>query len=236
MLNRVLKDRILASTSTSVIYRSAIRQANLHKNRVPCIIIGSGEPICVETSHGVIAGNAVYIAPEKPHSVRFGDQTTHTLFLENVRSATLSDAETARPIEDGELDFLHDNLARWTDAHETEFMDRFQFERSNTARASKVEKCIRHFQANPLYRLSQDRLSRELGIERTQALKMFKASTGMTLRSFQIWKSLRGALEDIADGEEFQTAGLYHGFCDAAHFSRTFRSTFGMSLSEALQT
>ena len=236
MLDRVFKDRIVASTSTSVIYRSAIRQADLHKNRVPCIIIGSDAPIRVETAHGVIAGKAVYIAPEQIHSVRFGDQTTHTLYLENVRSTMLSDAETARPIAEGELDFLHDNLALWTDAHETEFLDRFQFERSNMARTSKVEKCIRQFQANPLHRLSQDRLSRELGIERTQALKMFKASTGMTLRSFQIWKSLRGALEDIADGEAFQTAGLDHGFCDAAHFSRTFRSTFGMSLSNALQT
>lgn len=235
MSDQALTDRILASTSTSVIYRSQVRGADLHKNRVPCIIVGSDAPIRVETSHGIVAGSAVYIAPDKPHRVCFGNQTSHTLYLENVRSVVLQDAQTARPIAQDMLNFLYANLVNWTEDRETEFLDRFRFARSNTPSSSDIAKCINRFQANPLFRLSQDQLSRELGVERTKALKLFKASTGMTLRSFQIWKSLRGALEDIAQGEDFQTAGLDHGFCDAAHFSRTFRTTFGMSLSQALQ-
>lgn len=236
MLDPALKDRILASTPTSVVYRSNARRAGLHKNRVPCIIVGQDAPIKVETTHGVVAGAAVYIAPDRPHRVCFGNQTSHTLFLENVRSVILPEAETVRSISQNELNFLCDNLFSWTVDCETEFLDRFQFERSIAPDASDVAKCIQRFQTNPLLRISQTQLSRELGVERTQALKAFKASTGMTLRSFQIWKSLRGALEHIAEGTDFQTAGLDHGFCDAAHFSRTVRSTFGMSLSEALQT
>lgn len=236
MSNHVPTDRILASTSTSVVYRSDVRQAGLHKNRAPCIIVGNDAPIRVETSHGIVTGSAVFIAPDKPHRVCFGEQTSHTLYLENVRSVILPEAETARPIAQNELDFVNNNLGDWTEDCETELLDRFQFERSETPLSSDIAKCIRQFQTNPLFRISQAQLSRALGMERTQALKAFKANTGMTLRSFQIWKSLRGALEDIASGEDFQTAGLDHGFCDAAHFSRTFRSTFGMSLSQALQT
>jgi AraC-like DNA-binding protein len=232
----VPKEQILSSTSSSVIYRSRVSLAKLHKNRVPCIIIGDKEPISVETPQGLIRGEAVYIAPDQPHRVHFGKQSSRTLYLESVRHEPLLNGKVARRFEDSELNWVMDAIDLWSCEQENAFLERFDNQEPIAPMPEKLVHCLEQLGANPHTRLSQQQLAQDLGLERTQALKLFKACTGMTLRSFQIWKAIRGALEDVAAGAHFQTAGFDNGFCDAAHFSRSFRSTFGMSLSQALDS
>jgi AraC-like DNA-binding protein len=229
-----INNRILASTPSSVIYRSKLGIADWHKNRVPCIIIGDERPILVETLDGNIYGHGVYIAPDKPHRVQFGQQPSRTLYLEGIRSSLLPDGQITRRLDGIELNWIVTAADDWSLDHETELLARFHYESPPISLTGKLAERLEGLRADPQSRLSQRQLTQALGIERTQALKLFKASTGMTLRSYQIWKSIRGALQDVAAGAAFQTAGLDNGFCDAAHFSRTFRSTFGLSLSEAL--
>lgn len=229
-----IHDRILASTPTSVLYRSNLRVTDWHKNRVPCIIIGDEQPISVETLDGNICGLAVYIAPDKPHRVNFGEQPSRTLYLEGVRAPLLLTGQVAQRIDGDQLNWILMAANHWSMDQENELLERFHYEAPAISVPRKLAKRLDGLRADPQSRLSQKQLTQALGIERTQALKLFKASTGMTLRSYQIWKSIRGALENVAAGADFQTAGMDNGFCDAAHFSRTFRSTFGLSLSEAL--
>jgi AraC-like DNA-binding protein len=229
-----MSNRILASTPSSVIYRSNLWVAEWHKNRVPCIIIGDDRPILVETPDGRICGPAVYIAPGKTHRVHFGRQPSRTLYLEGIRSSLLPDSQVARRIDGVELDWILTATNRWCRDQERELLAHFHYQAPPISVPSKLAERLDDLRADPQSRLSQMQLAQALGIERTQALKFFKASTGMTLRSYQIWKSIRGALEAVAAGADFQTAGLDNGYCDAAHFSRTFRSTFGLTLSDAL--
>jgi AraC-like DNA-binding protein len=83
-------------------------------------------------------------------------------------------------------------------------------------------------------RLSQGELARRLNTERTRALRMFKAATGQTFRQFKQWSALQHAAHQIAAGELVRTAAMDAGFADTAHLTRTFRTSFGLTPSEAI--
>jgi AraC-like DNA-binding protein len=78
-----------------------------------------------------------------------------------------------------------------------------------------------------MMRMSQGELADRLRLERTQALRAFKAATGMTFRELKRWTALCAATRQIAEGQLVRTAAMDAGFADTAHLTRTFRTAFG---------
>ena len=82
--------------------------------------------------------------------------------------------------------------------------------------------------------MSQGELARRLSLERTQALRCFKAATGQTFRAFKGWSALQHAAQAMARGGLVRTAAMDAGFADTAHLSRLFHRSFGLTPSAAL--
>ncbi len=97
-----------------------------------------------------------------------------------------------------------------------------------------VNAVLAQLAAEPMARMSQLELSRRLGFERTQALRLFKASTGTTFRQYKRWTGLQHAARRIEAGDLVRTAALDAGFADTAHLTRTFRQSFGLTPSQAI--
>ena len=93
---------------------------------------------------------------------------------------------------------------------------------------------IKDLTAEPMSRMTQRELADRLQVERTRALRMFKAATGQTFRRFKQWSGLQHAARKIASGELVRTAAMDAGFADTAHLTRTFRTSFGLTPSEAI--
>jgi AraC-like DNA-binding protein len=88
--------------------------------------------------------------------------------------------------------------------------------------------------AEPMTRMNQAELAKRLGLERTQALRLFKDSTGMTFRQFKRWTGLQHAARLIVAGTLVRTASMDAGFADTAHLTRTFKQCFGLTPSQAI--
>ena len=88
--------------------------------------------------------------------------------------------------------------------------------------------------AEPMARMSQAELATRLGLERTQALRLFKDSTGTTFRQFKRWTGLQHAARLIVAGALVRTAAMDAGFADTAHLTRTFKHCFGLTPSQAI--
>lgn len=76
--------------------------------------------------------------------------------------------------------------------------------------------------------------ARHVGISPRQLRRSFAEEIGMPYRRYILWRRLRRALLAIDDGTDLTTAAATAGFSDSAHFSRTFRQTFGLAPSEVL--
>src|SRR4051794_19118114 len=113
-----------------------------------------------------------------------------------------------------------------------ELRERLAF--ANDPLPAKVAEIVRAMQADPMRRVSQDELVRCLDMERTRALRCFKAATGLTFRRFKLWSALQHAALRMAERELVRTAAMDSGFADTAHLSRVFSSMFGLSPSVAI--
>jgi AraC-like DNA-binding protein len=76
--------------------------------------------------------------------------------------------------------------------------------------------------------------ARHVGISPRQLRRSFADEIGIPYRRYILWRRLRRALLAISDGTDLTTAAATAGFSDSAHFSRTFRQTFGLTPSEVL--
>ena len=77
-------------------------------------------------------------------------------------------------------------------------------------------------------------LAGQVGISVSRLTHVFSDEIGVPLRSYARWIRLVAAVEHLARGRNITEAAHDAGFADAAHFTRTFRSMFGLSPSEAV--
>jgi len=77
-------------------------------------------------------------------------------------------------------------------------------------------------------------LSVQAGLSSRQMRHAFLRDVGLSMRGYVRWLRLRRAIEAIEAGASLTAAALEGGFADSAHFSRVFRSHFGISPTEGL--
>lgn len=77
-------------------------------------------------------------------------------------------------------------------------------------------------------------VAQTLSLSTSRFLHISRAQLGMAWRPYLRWRRLLCAVQALRQGKSATRAALEAGFADSAHFSRTFRATFGMSVREAL--
>jgi len=75
------------------------------------------------------------------------------------------------------------------------------------------------------------RLSNEIGLSESRMQHLFKQQIGIPIRRYILWMRLRSVIKSTAAGVSLTNAAYSAGFSDSAHFSRTFKSTFGITAS-----
>lgn len=73
-----------------------------------------------------------------------------------------------------------------------------------------------------------------LGLSPTRLTHVFSAEVGIPFRRFVLWTRIKRAVAAFQARNDLTASAIAAGFSDAAHFSRTFRSMFGLSPSLVL--
>jgi AraC-like DNA-binding protein len=198
-----------------------------HRNPVTCLLCGLDRPLVVRAGGERIEGDIVLIRPGVAHSVEIGGRAKVLYFngLTFPLDAAVAD-RVPRRLSTFAMDALNGSVdAQW------ELRDRLAD--IETACPPEIARIVEDIVKDPMTRMSQAELADRTGMERTRALRSFKAATGMTFRAFKNWTGLQAAARQIAQGELVRTAAMDAGFSDSAHLTRTFRLSFGTTPSEA---
>jgi AraC-like DNA-binding protein len=192
-----------------------------HENPVTCILAGLDRPLVVRAGMERIEGDLVVIRPGVEHSVEINGRAKVLYFdgLEFPLSTAL-----AAPVPRDVASLAVDALASSPGA-QNELRARFSQGRERCPPG--VQRVIDAIVRDPMTRMGQGELARRLRLGRTQAMRAFKAATGMTFREFKRWTALCAATRQIAEGQLVRTAAMDAGFADTAHLTRTFRMVFG---------
>jgi AraC-like DNA-binding protein len=205
-------------------------RTGVHANLVPCIVFGRDRPVSIESACETVSGDAVLVDANWAHSVNFHGGAADVIYLE--RWLTKARTSTgARSLPTSILHVLEVATDNWSVESATCLADMLGTDKKPIE--SGIAAILNRIKSDPMMRLSETDASRIALLERTTMLKRFKHQTGMTFRAYKNWTALKHATRLFADGCQIGSAGLDSGFADAGHFSRQFRSVFGLSPTEA---
>ncbi|MGQ0581031.1 MAG: helix-turn-helix domain-containing protein [Reyranella sp.] len=201
----------------------------LHCNPVVCVISGIRGAVSVIGGGVRVSGDIVLIRPGVEHRIDCTGSGLNAMYLDGLAwpgGATLAQRLTGG-IGDLALAAMFQNVEAQDELRRRLAVD--------TPRCPpRLAAVIEGLTSDPMSRMTQFELADRLQMERTGALRLFKAVTGQTFRRFKQWSGLQHAARQVASGELVRTAALDAGFADTAHLTRTFRQSFGLTPSEAL--
>jgi AraC-like DNA-binding protein len=205
------------------------RKLAAHANAVTCVLIGRTGPLRLECDGRRTDGEIVLVRPGVVHGVVLAERGADVLYLNGL--AFPFEAPLAQAL-DGALSQLAADAMRGDRSATQELRARL------IARAPRlptgIAEVVRAIYADPMQRMPQGELARRLRMDRTRALRCFKAATGQTFRDFKRWFALQHASRLMAEGALVRTAAMDAGFADTAHLSRVFRRGFGLTPSAAI--
>jgi AraC-like DNA-binding protein len=198
-----------------------------HRNPVTCLLCGLDRPLLVRAEGKRVEGDMLLIRPDVEHSVDIHGRAK-VLYFDGLAFPLASQVASVVPRSLAAL-----SVDALDGSAEAALELRFSLAGRGDACPAKIARIIEKIASNPMQRVSQADLARETGLERTRALRAFKAATGMTFRRYKSWTGLQYAAKQIATGALVRTAAMDAGFSDTAHLTRTFRQFFGITPTAA---
>ena len=214
---------------TSTILPIPVTRLGAHPNVVMAVLAGRAGPITVEHAGVSVTGDVLLVRPGVVHSVRLPGQGADVVYLNGLTFPYQAPLAVALK---GNLEALARRSIVGDGCATAELRERLAV--ATDPLPAKLAEIVRAMQADPMRRVSQGELVRCLGMERTRALRCFKAATGLTFRRFKLWSALQHAAVRLAERELVRTAAMDAGFADTAHLSRVFSRMFGLSPSVAI--
>lgn len=95
-------------------------------------------------------------------------------------------------------------------------------------REPRVRGMIAYVRQNLEETISLPAAASHVGLSHSRARHLFVAQTGLPFKTYVLWARLEYAVALYANGRSLTEAAHMAGFADSAHFSRTFKRTFGL--------
>lgn len=78
-------------------------------------------------------------------------------------------------------------------------------------------------------------LANSVNVSETTMQRLFKSTTGVTVRRFRLWHRLFLTASLVAGGHSITEAAIASGFSDASHFNHVFKEMIGMNPSSIMK-
>lgn len=98
-----------------------------------------------------------------------------------------------------------------------------------TALDSRIESLLKGLSRGELTGLKGKELSSRIFLSESRFQHLFKENTGITLSGYLLWFKTISAMKSVLTGKNITSAAMDAGFSDSAHFSRTFKKSFGLN-------
>jgi AraC-like DNA-binding protein len=220
-------------------------QTSFHAHHALQVTIALRGTVGFETEAGAFAGPAAAVAPDLSHAFRADGAVAH-LFVEP--ESRVGRALAARVFQRGPiaaldatpLEEVRARLCAWfdrpsrSDSHLVELgralVSELAAERPGIdGPDARVKRILDWAPGQLRHPVSLVDAARLVGLSSGRTRHLFVEQTGLPFRTWLLWLRLQKALEGYAQGRSLTDAALEAGFSDAAHFSRTFRSMFGIT-------
>lgn len=99
----------------------------------------------------------------------------------------------------------------------------------------RIARALAHISTLETKRVTAAELADVACLSESRFMHLWREEVGLPLRRFLLWRRVMDTISAIVQGSDLTEAAHLGGFSDSAHFSRTFRETFGLSPSKLLR-
>lgn len=199
------------------ILHGQLRATTSHAHYAHQWMMSLGAPLTVDVAGQRQTVQQLLIASQQPHAILAAPSPVLTVYAEPLR---LSAAALAQAVSSG----CAQSIARTLQAQ---------------ARASpldvRVQRALDEVDVLLSGKVSADAVAEAAHLSLSQLERLFTAQLGLPVRRLVLWRRLRLAIRLILLGSNLTQAAHAAGFADAAHFSRTMRSLFGVRADHSLR-
>lgn len=229
-----------------LLYSGPIGPTDPHAHHAFQVVVHAGAPVVVDGDGRCLAGPVAVIEPGVPHAFQ-GDRG-HALIAFIDPESVAGRGLRQRPVLPSAMTAEHPvtrivgglRPTTWGEAEDAvQRIVAMCTEFSPTAPASNwqhpaIERALLAIPAlldeGPV---DVETVAAAAGLSVSRLTHVFSQEIRMPIRSYARWLRLVRATEELAGGASITEASHRSGFADGAHFSRTFRSMFGLSPAEA---
>ena len=192
-------------------YRGPAGDTSFHAHYPVQLIYAGKRDASVSFEDRMVTGRFLSVPSNVLHKLSPSEDTLDLLYVEP--SLVASTAIKDRPLQDW-LARLEEDSAHVDD--------------------SRMVQALEAIDDSLIGKVTQDVIARAAGMSKSSFTKLFRASVGMPLRRYVLWRRLNIAVATIGAGSDATTAAHQAGFADSAHFSRTMKQTFGVSPADGV--
>jgi AraC-like DNA-binding protein len=191
------------------------------------------------------AGSAAAVAPDVSHTFQADGAVVH-LFIEpesrlgRALQGRVFPRTPLAPLDPASVQDCVAQLSDWYDRPRRRDEHLIELGRALVARLSdeqseprppdpRVQRILTWAPAQIQKPVSLADAARLVGLSSGRARHLFVEQTGLPFRTWLLWLRLQKAIEGHARGLSLTDAAHDAGFSDSAHFSRTFRTMFGVT-------
>lgn len=231
------------------LFAGPLHHNSMHAHSVPVMVTGLYGPFRFRLAPGRWQRCAAAVIPAgTPYEFDAGGDVLAVLYLE----PSMGSADTLVPIlsDCAEVDGAVIGISRITrelrDLYEARdgatwvagmLDDLFLFGQARVRREMdrRIARAVATLSSAADETVSVMDVAQRAGLSTSRFQHLFAQEAGVPFRRFRGWQRLRRAISAITHGASFTHAAHDAGFSDLAHFSRSFRQTFGAPPSPSLR-
>ncbi|WP_332862839.1 AraC family transcriptional regulator [Janthinobacterium svalbardensis] len=201
------------------ILHGAVGATDSHAHYAHQLMLSTGAPFTAELDGIVHTARHLLIESLRPHAIVAAPAFMLTIYAEPQRlsgAALLAAAHAGAP--------TLDNVAAALQAQPREHLP-----------DPRLRRALEQVDALLSGKVSAAAVAGAAHLSLSQLERLFSAQLGLPVRRLVLWRRLRLAIRFILLGSTLTDAAHGAGFADAAHFSRTMRSLFGVRADRSLR-
>lgn len=202
------------------ILHGAAGATDSHAHYAHQLMLSTGAPFTAELDGIVHTARHLLIESLRPHAIVAAPAFMLTIYAEPQRLSGAALLAAANSAGAPKLD----SLAAALQAQPREILA-----------DARVQRALEQVDALLSGKVSAAAVAEAAHLSLSQLERLFSAQLGLPVRRLVLWRRLRLAIRFILLGGTLTDAAHGAGFADAAHFSRTMRSLFGVRADRSLR-
>lgn len=227
---------------SQLLFESHVGTLDWHESSFLCVLLGVGGPIDVEWRGGMAQADIILVPPSWQHLLRFHGHLMASIYYAPHQFSFAGLCSLGTPRFASWSEEWEAAYKCWYEAQEPTRLlalieAHFGTDASSTTRGSldaRVGLILRGFWQGEGLEDSLQALAAGVGVSASRLAHLLKAQTGSSMRrlkrGYRFWHAARAMLS----GPNFTEVAHVAGFSDGAHFSRSFRDTYGLAPSRLL--